>query len=248
MLVFTLFPLISFLTLVSAGATCDASSALTPEQLASLLKGGDGGSTGGGSSSGSSGGGSGVCLFPDCPYCGSDPTGQMCLSWHRTQLQGGINAGMANGAGLFGTFGKLRKRAELLSPLLPRATLLECSENDICLVVSKVYLCLDATTLDFKDSNGGSGNADSDIYTMVNGAVTSVASTATAWPTPNGGSGSKSTALGAQLTSTGTATVSGAKATGSGGTVQLVSAAGSVMANGAPGMALVMAAAIGAVL
>jgi hypothetical protein len=222
---------------------------LTPAQLASLLNDGSGGTSGGGSSGGSSGGGSGVCLFPDCPYCGSDPTGEMCLSWHRTKLQGGVNAGISNGAGLFSSFAKVKKRAESLSPLLPRATSLQCTDNDICLVIDKVYLCLDATTLDFKDSNGGSGNADSDLYTMANGAVTSIASTATAWPTPNGGAGSKSGAktTGAG-TGTGTGTTSGAKATGSGASPQLVSAAGNVMANGAPGMVFVMAAAAGALL
>jgi hypothetical protein len=167
----------------------------------------------------------------------------MCLSWHQTQLQGGVNTGLANGAGLFSSFAKVKKRGESLSPLLRRAASLECSDNDVCLVMAKVYLCLDATTLDFKDSNGGTGNVGSDVYTMANGVVTSVASTVTALPTPTGGSGSAAAATG-----TGTATASGSGATGSGASVQLVSAAGNGLANSAPGMALVMVAAAGALL
>lgn len=192
----------------SSTSNCDVSNAYTLEQFVAALQA----STTPSSASGS-GDGTSCALFPACPYCQQDPTVELCQDWHRTQLASGLNAGLLNGASLYGSIGK---RA---------STTLQCSDSEVCLAATTTLLmCVDVDTFDFKDSNGGNGNLDSDIYTMSNGAVTSVASTATGVPTPTAAgsaSGSRSvskvsaTAAAASATATGTVTSSAVLASAS---------------------------------
>jgi hypothetical protein len=203
MLAFIALPLFSLLSLTVADFTCDASTGMTPDQLVESI-----------SESSGSGGRTDSCvsLYVNCPVCKSDPTGALCADWYRSQLQGGFDEVVAG------------KRS-----LQSRATSLECADGDVCMIVSGLFLCIEPDSLDFEDSNGGKGNLDSDIYTMSNGDVTSVASTATAIPTPTGpgtkatttgtGSGTKATSTdtGSGTKGTSTATAAGAKATSSGG-------------------------------
>jgi hypothetical protein len=229
MLPSTILPLLSVLSLLTyafATYTCDSSSGLTPEQI---LGSGSTPSSGSGSTPSSSGSGSDICLYADCPYCGQDPTGQLCDDWHKTQLQGGLDGAISSGTSLFGTFGKRSLRS--------RATSLECADDEVCMIVIDTFLCIDPNSLDFKDSQGGSGNIDSDTYTMSNGEVTSVASTATGLPTPTS----------SRSKITGTSTEAKATATG----VSLgsnTSAAGNVKADSVFGLILVMVGAAGVLL
>lgn len=171
--------LLSLLSLVSSQSTCDVNSAYTPEQLAAALSAVPAPS----SSTSGSGSGNSCSIYPSCPYCTSDPTFELCRSWHQTQLSDALNANMLNGAASFG--GGYRRS------LGSRAFTLQCTDTEVCVAATPdSFWCIDAYTFDFQDSNGGSGNIDSNTYTMANGEVTVVASTATALPTPTG-SGSK---------------------------------------------------------
>lgn len=142
-------------------------------------------------------------IYPACPACQQDPTFEICNSWHQSQLQDMVNSNMLNGANSFSPYKRNLGR---------RSFTLTCTDVEGCVAAADgLYLCIDVNTFDFKDVNGGSGNVDSDTYTMSNGEVTSLASTATALPTPTGsdsktsatasGSGSKSTSTSAALTS-----------------------------------------------
>jgi hypothetical protein len=201
MLAPNVLPLLSLISFALASYTCDSSTGFTPEQLVATSDPPP--DSGSGSGSGSS---AGFCLYPSCPLCGQDPTGLLCDNWHKSQLQGGFDQAISGSTSLFGTFAK--------RSLQSRATTLECTDDEVCLILPSLFLCVDPTSLNFEDSNGGSGNLDSDIYTMSNGDVTSVASTATAVPTPTG-SGSKATTTptGTQVT----AAAAGTKTTSTGG-------------------------------
>jgi hypothetical protein len=243
MLAFIALPLFSLHSLTAAKYTCDANNALTPEQIASSASGPPG-------SDSSSGGRTDSCvsIYTNCPYCKSDPTGALCGDWYRSQLQDGFN-GVVSG-----------KRS-----LQSRAASLDCADDEVCMIDTGVFFCVDPSSLDFEDSNGGKGNLKSDLYTMSNGDVTSVASTATAIPTPTG-SGTKASATGkgsgtaagtaagtATGTATGTGTAAGATsstgASGSGNSAQGVSSsAENLKADSLFGLALVMVGAAGALL
>jgi hypothetical protein len=227
----TLLPFLSLLNLVFADYTCDTSISLTPEEYVAAI------SEPAPSSSGSSSGSSGICLYADCPYCDNDPTGLLCDNWHKDILQSGFSSNTI--------FGKKGKRAAAASSL-------ECADEEACVNIGDTLLCIDSTTLDFEDSTGGSGNIDSDIYTMADGAVTSLASTEVL-PSATGTGLADSTATATGLGGT-TATAAGAKATASGsassgpGQVDISAAVGNKKADGVLGMALVAVAAVGVLL
>ena len=195
------FLLLAFLGLVSTQSTCDTSNAYTPEQLMSALSQP---TTPSSSSSGSDG--TSCAIFPSCPYCNQDPTVELCQSWHQTQLLDAVNANNLNGASLFGSIGKRY------------LTILQCTDSEVCVAATtELLMCIDPSTFDFRDSNGGNGNLKSDTYTMSNAQVTSVASTATAPPTPTAtgtesGSGLGTTATVGAAVATGTASRAGAAA------------------------------------
>jgi hypothetical protein len=108
------------------------------------------------------------------------------------------------------------------------------------MILPGLFLCVEPSSFNFEDSNGGRGNLKSDMYTMSNGDVTSLASTATAMPTPTGsGTKATATAAGAKAAATSGASVSGQGAS---------STAGNLKVDGMLGITLVVLGAAGALL
>lgn len=120
----------------------------------------------------------------------------------------------------------------------------------MCIVLPGTsFLCVDPKSLDFEDSNGGTGNLTLDTYTMLNGAVTSLASTMTTYPTPTSfGSKLIGTALTSGTKATFTGTAAAAKATSSGRASNAGSSGGAVTfkVNGIFGMISMVVGAVGA--
>jgi hypothetical protein len=155
-----------FLGLASATYICDASNASVPSDTSSTTTGGSS------SSGGETGSGSDSTTYVD-------PSAVVPAA--------NIGAGFSSfGSDNLALSGDKRSVAYIQnSALRARASSsIECQDQEVCYIFADAYMCIDSMTYDFEDSNGGSGNLGSGIYTMQNGQATSLAATATALPTP----------------------------------------------------------------
>jgi hypothetical protein len=168
-----------FLAIASATYTCDSSNAYIPGSST------DGsGSTGGDSSGGDASGSGSDTAVPSAV----DPS----------VIQPAVDIGDAfadTGSSLYGLSGKRSLPSQLKSALQARdSSSLECQDSEACFLWSGSLLCIDPTTYNFEDNSGGAGNLNSGVYTMDNGQVTTIATTATGLPTPTSVAEAQSTA------------------------------------------------------
>ena len=103
--------------------------------------------------------------------CPADVPAMECLKWQTSNT----------GNSLLTSAVKLKLRSLSLQK---RANYATCQDTDVCVAVQQYFMCIDPTTRYFEDNNGGRGNLNNYVYTMSNGQVTTMASTATGFPTP----------------------------------------------------------------